>query len=121
MAGMEVLVASAERLKVVFAVFNDARYNMVYHGYRQLYGRAEPWETGFIDFAGWAHALSIPSARINHPGEISAGLLGALTQNGPAVLDIRIDRKLQLAGGGRNEALQRMSSLGAPSRLRSEA
>ncbi|MGC4092548.1 MAG: thiamine pyrophosphate-binding protein [Polyangiaceae bacterium] len=113
MAGMEALVAAKERLKVVFAVFNDARYNMVYHGYRQLYGHAEPWETDFIDFAGWARSLSLPSARINHPGEITSELLTALTQRGPAVLDIRIDRRLQLAGGGRNEALLRMSALGA--------
>jgi hypothetical protein len=28
------------------------------------------------------------------------------------VLDIRIDRRLQVAGGGRNEALLRMSALG---------
>jgi acetolactate synthase-1/2/3 large subunit len=112
MAGMEALVAQREGLRVVFAVFNDARYNMVYHGYRQLYGHAPPWETDFIDFAGWARSLSIPSARINHPGEITSSLLDALTQHGPAVLDIRIDRRLQVAGGGRNEALLRMSALG---------
>jgi acetolactate synthase-1/2/3 large subunit len=112
MAGMEALVAQREGLRVVFAVFNDARYNMVYHGYRQLYGHAPPWETDFIDFAGWARSLSIPSARINHPGEITSSLLDALTQQGPAVLDIRIDRRLQVAGGGRNEALLRMSALG---------
>jgi acetolactate synthase-1/2/3 large subunit len=112
MAGMEAMVALKEGLRVVFAVFNDARYNMVYHGYRQLYGHAPPWETDFIDFAGWARSLSIPSARINHPGEITESLLDALTRRGPAVLDIRIDRRLQVAGGGRNEALLRMSALG---------
>jgi acetolactate synthase-1/2/3 large subunit len=118
MAGMEALVASKERLKVIFAVFNDARYNMVYHGYKQLYGHAEPWETDFIDFAGWARSLSIPSARINHPGEITSELLDTLTQRGPAVLDIRTDRRLQVAGGGRNEALLRMSALGGQDGVR---
>ncbi|MFZ5893174.1 MAG: thiamine pyrophosphate-binding protein [Myxococcota bacterium] len=118
MAGMEAMVALKEGLKVVFAVFNDARYNMVYHGYRQLYGRAVPWETEFIDFAGWARSLSIPSARINHPGEITSSLLEALTRRGPALLDIRIDRRMQVAGGGRNEALQRMSALGGPHSVR---
>jgi acetolactate synthase-1/2/3 large subunit len=111
MAGMEVLVALKERLKIVFAVFNDARYNMVYHGYRQVFGREAPWESPWIDFAGWARALGIPSARINHPGEISENLLDVLTSDGPAVLDIRIDRHLRVSGGGRNESLQHMSML----------
>jgi acetolactate synthase I/II/III large subunit len=111
MAGMEVLVALKERLKIVFAVFNDARYNMVYHGYRQVFGREAPWESPWVDFAGWARALGIPSARINHPGEISKNLLDALTSDGPAVLDIRIDRHLRVSGGGRNESLQHMSML----------
>lgn len=115
MAGMEALVALQERLNVVFAVFNDARYNMVYHGYRQVFGREAPWQTSWIDFAGWAHSLQIPSVRINHPGEISARLLDTLTANGPALLDIRVDRRLRLGGGGRNEALVRMSMLDSAS------
>ncbi len=111
MAGMEALVARQERLKVVFAVFNDARYNMVYHGYKQVFGRVAPWETSWVDFACWARALQIPAARINHPGEINASLLDLLTADGPAVLDIRVDRGVRLSGGGRNEALLRMSML----------
>ncbi|MEI9948167.1 MAG: thiamine pyrophosphate-binding protein [Pseudomonadota bacterium] len=42
MVGMEALVALKYRLPIVFAVFNDARYNMVYHGYRQVFGGAKP-------------------------------------------------------------------------------
>jgi acetolactate synthase I/II/III large subunit len=111
MAGMEVLVALKERLKIVFAVFNDGRYNMVYHGFRQVFGREVAWESPWVDFAGWARALGLSSARINHPGEITEELLGALTSQGPCVLDIRIDRRLRVAGGGRNEGLQHMSML----------
>lgn len=109
MAGMEVLVALKERLRVLFAVFNDARYNMVYHGFRQVFGREAPFDSPWIDFAGWAKALQIPSARINHPGEITPGLVDLLLRDGPAVLDIRIDRRLRMAGGGRNEVLQQMT------------
>ena len=111
MAGMEVIVALKERLPVLFAVFNDARYNMVYHGYRQVFGREASFDTPWIDFAGWAKALQVPSARINHPGEITPNLVSALLANGPAVLDIRIDRTLRVAGGGRNESLERMTQL----------
>jgi len=117
MVGMELLVALRERLPIVFAVFNDARYNMVYHGHKQVYGRAAPWESPWVDFAGWARALGIPGVRIHRPGEITAQLLDSMTALGkPVVLDVRIDRDVRLAGGGRNEALQQMSmaASGAP-------
>ena len=107
MAGMEVLVAAKERLRVLFAVFNDARYNMVYHGYRQVFGGEAAFDSSWIDFTGWARALQIPAARINHPGEITPSLVASLLASGPAVLDIRIDRQLRVAGGGRNESLTR--------------
>jgi acetolactate synthase-1/2/3 large subunit len=112
MAGMEALVALEHRLPIVYAVFNDARYNMVYHGYRQVFGREAKWETTWIDFAGWAKSMNMVGLRINHPGEITKERLELLTSaRVPVVLDIRIDRDVRLAGGGRNEALQRMSAM----------
>lgn len=110
MAGMELIVAMKERLPIVYAIFNDARYNMVYHGYRQVFGREAPWATPMIDFAGWARALGIPSARINRPGEITSSLLDRLTALSlPVVLDIRHDAAVRIRGAGRNEALRHMS------------
>jgi acetolactate synthase-1/2/3 large subunit len=110
MVGMEALVAVRERLPVVFAVFNDARYNMVFHGYRQVFGREAAWDTPWIDFAGWARSIGMPALRIHRPGEIDAPLLAHLAAGGgPALLDIRIDRDERLSGAGRNEALLRMS------------
>jgi acetolactate synthase-1/2/3 large subunit len=113
MAGMEALVAMRERLPIVYAVFNDARYNMVYHGFKFVFGREAQWDTPWIDFAGWARAIGMPGVRINHPGEITSAMLDRLTAPGlPVLLDIRIDRDVRLRGGGRNEALQHMSMLG---------
>ncbi|MCG8423450.1 MAG: thiamine pyrophosphate-binding protein [Proteobacteria bacterium] len=110
MAGMELLVALTERLPIIYAVFNDARYNMVYHGFKQIFGREEAWESPWIDFAGWARSMGMAGIRINHPGEIDAQLVQQLVAARiPAVLDIRIDRDVCMKGGGRNEALQRMS------------
>jgi acetolactate synthase-1/2/3 large subunit len=112
MNGMELLVAADLGLPITYAVFNDARYNLVHHGMRQLYGRGgSDWETPFVDFAGWASAMGVPAARITHPGQITARLLQRLRRigPGPSILDIRIDREAQLRGGGRVEALQRMS------------
>ena len=112
MVGSEILVALKHRLRIVFAVFNDARYNMVFHGFRQVFGREEPWDTEMIDFAGWAGAMGVPAARITAPGEITHTLLQDLGARGPCVLDIRIDRDARLTGAGRNEALLHMSMQG---------
>jgi acetolactate synthase I/II/III large subunit len=109
MAGMELLVATRERLPIVYAVFNDARYNMVYHGHKQLYGGAAAWSTNWVDFALWARSLGVAGARIERAGQITPKLLDLLTAGGPAVLDIRIDRDKRIQGAGRNEALQQMS------------
>ncbi|MCK9567565.1 thiamine pyrophosphate-binding protein [Candidatus Pacearchaeota archaeon] len=109
MNGMEVITAKMQRLPILFAIFNDSRYNMVYHGYKQVYGKETPVETPLIDFRSWGLSMGIASERINHSGEITPNLIGALMHDGPAILDIRIDRNFHIAGGGRNEALQLMS------------
>ncbi|MEM9493763.1 MAG: thiamine pyrophosphate-dependent enzyme, partial [Myxococcota bacterium] len=112
MAGMEVLVAVRERLPIIFAVFNDARYNMVFHGFKQVFGYEAPWDSRIVDFAGWASAMGIAGARIRSPGQITPRLLDRLTRSGgPAVLDIRIDPDVCMTGAGRNEALRHMSAL----------
>jgi acetolactate synthase-1/2/3 large subunit len=114
MAGMEALVALEHRLPIIYAVFNDARYNMVYHGYKQVFGREAKWETGWIDFAAWARSMNMAGVRIHRPGEITRERLdGLLSARVPVVLDIRIDRAVRLLGGGRNEALQHMSMVDA--------
>lgn len=112
MAGMEALVALEHRLPIVYAVFNDARYNMVYHGYRQVFGREARWETPWIDFAQWARSMGMAGMRVHHPGEINREAMDRLTSARiPVVLDIRINRDIRINGGGRNEALQHMSML----------
>jgi acetolactate synthase-1/2/3 large subunit len=112
MKGRELLVAREHELPIVYAVFNVARYNMVYLGSLEVYGGVATWETPPVDVAAWARSLGVQAAVIEHPGELSAESLEQLgCARAPVVLDIRIDRDLRFAGGGRNEALQRMSLL----------
>lgn len=112
MAGMDLLTAARERLPIVFAVFNDARYNMVYHGFKFVFGGDAPWDSPWVDFAGWAQSMGLPGVRITEPGEVTPAMLDRLTGTGlPVVLDVRIDRDVRIQGGGRNEALQHMSML----------
>jgi acetolactate synthase-1/2/3 large subunit len=112
MNGMSVSTAIKEKLPIIYAVFNDGRYNMVYHGFKQVFGREEKWETPQIDFVKWAESLGCIGVRINKPGEITSSLIDSLTKhNLPIILDIRIDRTMRIKGGGRNEALQHMSMM----------
>jgi acetolactate synthase-1/2/3 large subunit len=110
MVGMEALVALRERLPVIFAVFNDARYNMVYHGYKSITGHEAAWDTPWVDFTLWARSMGVPALCIRHPGELTAERLDDVLSPGlPAVLDMRIDPSVRLRGAGRIEALQQMS------------
>ncbi|WXB12798.1 thiamine pyrophosphate-binding protein [Pendulispora albinea] len=117
MAGMEILLAIKHRLPIVYAVFNDARYNMVHHGHRMTYTRTDiaacasrPWETPPIDFVKWAEATGARGVRIERPGEITRGLLeGAMADRVPLVLDIRQARDTRISGDGRIQTLIAMA------------
>ena len=109
MSSAEILVAQAHRLPVVYAIFNDARYNMVFHGYRLICGGEAPWSTEYVDFVKWASAFGVPGRIIESPGEITGALLDELTESGPAILDIRQDRDVRIHGDGRIDAIRQMS------------
>ncbi|WP_437276675.1 thiamine pyrophosphate-binding protein [Sorangium sp. So ce375] len=111
MSGSELLVAAKHKLPIVYAVFNDARYNMVYHGYKQQFENEAAWETPWVDFVGWARSMGMPGARIDRPGQITKELLDTLTAPRlPVVLDIRHDASVRIKGAGRVESLQQMSA-----------
>lgn len=110
MAGMELLVAIREALPIVFAVFNDGRYNMVHHGMRQIFGDASEWSSPGVDFVAYAGAIGMPAMRIDAPSDFDSPELAALSlAGGPVLLDIRIDPSIRLPGAGRVESLSRMS------------
>jgi len=111
MSGMEVLTSIKERLPIVYAVFNDARYNMVFHGMTQIFGDSEAYETPLVDFEGWAQSMGLAAATVRAPDRIPALLERFQRDRRPALLDIRIDRDIRIRGGGRVEALQHMSML----------
>jgi acetolactate synthase-1/2/3 large subunit len=112
MAGMEALVAMRERLPILFVVLNDGRYNMVHHGMRQIFGEASQYDMPPVDFSTWASAFGMPAVVVTRPGEIDRALVRELfCRGGPALIDVRIDAAVRIRGGGRVEALQRMSML----------
>lgn len=109
MAGMELLVAIRERLPVVFAVFNDGRYNMVHHGYRLTFGCEAAFDAPIVDFVKWAESLGARGVRIDAPTEIGPSLFEGFRARGPLVLDIRQDANIRIRGDGRLEAIRQMS------------
>jgi acetolactate synthase-1/2/3 large subunit len=110
MMGAELLVAVRERLPIAYVVFNDARYNMVYHGYRLTFDREAQWSSPPVDFVEWARAMGARAARIDAPGQIDRALIDELA-DGPLVLDVRQDASVRIRGDGRVEAIRQMSLL----------
>lgn len=111
MMGMELLVAVRERLPIVFAVFNDGRYNMVHHGHRTLFGHEARFDAPWVDFALWARSMGMVGLRVDRSDDLTPERLATATESGgPVVLDVRIDPEVRLRGAGRLESLQHMSA-----------
>jgi acetolactate synthase-1/2/3 large subunit len=110
MHGMEILTAIKHKLPIIFVVFNDARYNMVYHGFKFLFEREENLgETDYIDFTKFAQAIGARGMLIDYPGQIDSELVKDLfLTDGPVILDVRINKDIRIKGAGRNEALKHM-------------
>lgn len=122
MSGMEILTAVKHRLPILYAVFNDARYNMVHHGMKQIFGEADAYDSPHVDFAMWAQSMGVPAETIHSPAQINRSLVeGLMADGGPALLDIRIDRETRLHAGGRVEALAHMSMLAGQNGPRGQA
>lgn len=111
MAGMEALLALKEKLRILFVVFNDGRYNMVHHGMKQIFGEASTYEMPPVDFTVWASSMGLPSVKVTGPGEVTQELVESLLKDGPGLIDARIDASIRIRGGGRVESLQHMSML----------
>ena len=110
MHGMEILTAIKHNLPIVFVVFNDARYNMVSHGFNSLFGLNEsPGQTNVIDFTKIAEGLGIRGYRIEQAGQIHPSMMSNLLQDSkPTILDVRINKEIRIKGAGRIEALKHM-------------
>ena len=75
------------KLPVKIVVFNNGTLGFV---------EVEQKATGFLDFgtdfknpnfAAMAEAAGVRGIRIEHPGEVEAGIAAALNHNGPVVVD----------------------------------
>ncbi len=100
----DIATAAAERLPIVFFIFNDARLGMVEIGQKSIFGRTHEF-TNELDIPSIAAGLGAQPAVVNHPGDILDIDFAALRRFGPIVVDVRIDRDARMPKHGRFEAL----------------
>ena len=95
MAGMEVSTAATYGIPVVWVVFNDARFNAVYHGQKLQYaGRTHGVEFKRMDIAAVARALGAEAFTVLRADQLGPALAEALACGGPAVVDVWIDAEV---------------------------
>jgi acetolactate synthase-1/2/3 large subunit len=104
----EILTCAESGLDIVFAVFNDGRYNMIHHGFRTVFGRSPqglPWQ--MADLAQTARSFGAEGARIEARADLDSRKLRALARSGrPVLLDIRFDADVTLSADTRSESLR---------------
>ncbi len=99
----ELMTCVEQRLPIVFAVMNDGRWNMVEHGFREVYGAVPEGFVSYVaDFAAGARAMGAIGVRVAQPGDLDrVALRNATTFGRPVVLDVRIDPSESLTPGTR--------------------
>ena len=108
----EILSCVENEIGVIFAVFNDGRWNMIHHGFSTVYGRVPPaMPSRVADLAGVAAAFGARSAIVRTPDELSVAALHAhRAASRPTVLDIRIDPSESLTAESRAAAIRHFSA-----------
>lgn len=111
----EILTCVENRVGVIFAVFNDGRWNMIHHGFSTVYGRVPPnMPSNVADLAAVAEGFGAIGLRVDSPGDLApARLRRALASGRPVVLDIRIDPGESLTADGRAAAIRHFAHGGA--------
>lgn len=92
MYGGEVTVAIQEKLPVFFVILNDSEYGMVRHGQSLGDGEAIGYELPKINFVQYAESMGITARLIKSIGDLNKLNVKELMQEGPVVLDVRIDK-----------------------------
>jgi len=89
----EILTCVDNGIGVIFAVFNDGRWNMIEQGFQAVYGRLPPSLPSHVaDLAAVACGFGAEGVIVRHPDDLRPHRLRQLAAGGrPVVLDIRID------------------------------
>jgi acetolactate synthase-1/2/3 large subunit len=110
----ELLTCVENGIDVLFAVFNDGRWNMVNHGFRCVYGRTPNFLPDRVaDLSMIAKACGAIGVVVSRPSDLNPQALRDYASAGrPVVLDIRIDASEALTQDTRSASLKHFKSSG---------
>jgi acetolactate synthase-1/2/3 large subunit len=115
----EILTCAEAGIGVIFAVFNDGRWNMIHHGFRSVYGRLPPQLPSRIaDLAAVASGFGAVGVTIRKPADLDPERLRRLAANAgaggsrPVVLDIRIDANESFTAESRAATIRAFAKTG---------
>lgn len=108
----EILTCVENGIGVIFAVFNDGRWNMIQHGFQTVYGRLPPSLPARIaDLAAVARGFGAEAAVIRKPEDLKPERLRQWRGSTlPVVLDIRIDASESFTGESRAASIRHFAS-----------
>lgn len=93
MNGQELATAAARRLRILCLVIDNGRYGtIVQHQQRHYPGRPSGTDLHNPDFAAWMRAFGGYGATVTTNAEFSRALGDALSNTGPALLHLVVDR-----------------------------
>ena len=93
MYGGEITVAQQEKLPVVFIVLNDSEYGMVKHGQRLGHAEQIGYTLPKINFVEYANSMGMKARQVNSVEDLQNLDVKELISNGPAILDVSIDKE----------------------------
>jgi len=90
-------------LGVVFVICNNGGYRILKqrtHALQSFSAKGNRYigmdlEAPTVDFVGLARSLGVPGKRVEKTQEVRQALAGALTQGGPFLIDVALDRSFQ--------------------------
>lgn len=91
--GVEIQTAARYRLKILYVVMNNSASGNIYLRAKEAGpGPQALSELPTHDWAAFAGALGVPSARVDTPSGLAAAFNEFMNGNGPALVDVRVDR-----------------------------
>jgi acetolactate synthase-1/2/3 large subunit len=110
----EIMTCVENGIGVIFAVFNDGRWNMIEHGFRTVYGRIPPaLPSRIAHLAHVARGFGAVGVTIRHPDDLHPDQLRRFAASTrPVVLDIRVDATESFTGESRAAAIRHFADNG---------
>lgn len=105
MMAPDIATAAQHDLEIAFFVLNDERLGMVERGNTRIYGRTPGYATTPLDVPRLARSLGARATTVMHAGEIAELGLDTLLRKKPLVVDVRIDRLVEMPHNQRLSAL----------------